>query len=646
MREPTLPRGRKKPATIVFFCLFALVGVFLIVESSLPGDVSRNQSNALGDFWASLVNFFNTKSEGSLVQANSLSLTADSSFLGEGEVAVGTTTSLTFTVGYPKKDAADVYDPSFSVERLDGSDESDYEILVSSSSPSSGSASMSSSVRIVGMKEGSYSIRASLGDDSDVEPVDYSFEVVSLPAPPDDCVSSTVDGTALEGAAIEIPVGEAKMIRSSYIDANDRVPSYHKRGLEGRGADKYMRRYYDITEAGADGTHSEVTIDEYGVLHGVSVTSSPIELSYYGQEFTVSVVSNPDLIEPDETSAITVTAVSDRGLYVNDMDYPSIEEGDVTTDPEGDENYGVKFVAEWSGTVPSDESVRFEIVDDDADGPSLKARIVDEGIDEEGRAYCFVQGYRSSGKIKVRAVSNMDPSISGSTEEIEVMPAEAESFSLLLSGSAISEGMVQKTLGDSIVISGSFTPENTADKNLIATVSDETVLKVSGSGTSVVTISTLKEGEASVTVTSESNPSLSETFLVKVSPRAAYDEGNMNLLYTKIRKGIGHFGAFMVFGCLGYLFLHFLISDPRKDYLAGLISLGISYLLAFITEVIQTFVPGRSGLFNGGGFVDMNIDSLGAAIGVLLAFLGFLIYYLILHAKKAKKAKSQKDQGG
>ena len=105
---------------------------------------------------------------------------------------------------------------------------------------------------------------------------------------------------------------------------------------------------------------------------------------------------------------------------------------------------------------------------------------------------------------------------------------------------------------------------------------------------------------------------------------------DLNSFFLKVRKSIGHFGAFLVLGIFSSL-TYLLYFDHKK----WKISLPINYLqgigLAFLTEFIQLFIPGRVGSLS-----DVLIDSSGFIISSIIV----IIIFIILLLKNNKKNKN------
>ena len=95
------------------------------------------------------------------------------------------------------------------------------------------------------------------------------------------------------------------------------------------------------------------------------------------------------------------------------------------------------------------------------------------------------------------------------------------------------------------------------------------------------------------------------------------NETNIGNFSTIIRKLIGHFFLFLVSGILTTLSFKFLYYDLKKKIALSIIFSSISGLfLAFLTEFIQLFVPGRSGEMR-----DVLIDFSGYLLGAVFIYL-------------------------
>ena len=96
-----------------------------------------------------------------------------------------------------------------------------------------------------------------------------------------------------------------------------------------------------------------------------------------------------------------------------------------------------------------------------------------------------------------------------------------------------------------------------------------------------------------------------------------------------IRKGIGHFGAFLVLAVFGAFIA---IMFFKRKWIFGIISLILGFGIAGLTEYIQTLVPGRYGLFK-----DVMIDYAGYVTGTIVILGIFYICVLFIYIFKGRK---------
>lgn len=143
-----------------------------------------------------------------------------------------------------------------------------------------------------------------------------------------------------------------------------------------------------------------------------------------------------------------------------------------------------------------------------------------------------------------------------------------------------------------------------------------------------------KVGTVTITATSVANPLVSASFELKITPTPFINDNNFGEFQTFIRKAIGHFMLFFVSALFGFgTFYLFLKDDKREDdekkneeakekqlIRTVIYSLIVGIFFAILSEVIQLFVPGRTG-----SVIDVLIDSAGY---ITATFLLFLICYL------------------
>ena len=98
-----------------------------------------------------------------------------------------------------------------------------------------------------------------------------------------------------------------------------------------------------------------------------------------------------------------------------------------------------------------------------------------------------------------------------------------------------------------------------------------------------------------------------------------------------LRKLIGHFSFFGLNGVVTFLYFYFLNKDKlfKHQLITIVIPIAIGIFVAFLTELIQLLIPGRSG-----EIVDVIIDISGYLLGFSLTL---LITYLIDRKRKLLK---------
>ena len=113
-----------------------------------------------------------------------------------------------------------------------------------------------------------------------------------------------------------------------------------------------------------------------------------------------------------------------------------------------------------------------------------------------------------------------------------------------------------------------------------------------------------------------------------VSPNTINDS-NIGSFTHIIRKLVGHFGLFVLSGSFTSWSIYLMIKDQNwyKHYRGIYITLSVGLLLSALTEIIQLFIPDRSG-----EFTDVLIDFSGYLLGFCVVSL--IIFLIYRHQKK------------
>ena len=407
-----------------------------------------------------------------------------------------------------------------------------------------------------------------------------SLTAVSLE---DNSISKTVDITVNERPApteFELTVTNSQILNGFSERVIFSIDDY---------TDNRAVRYFDTSLVSLESSNPDIATIEDGVIHAKSVGSATIFASDYPSRLVdIEVIENPNpLVYPDESSwEITGNNVA----HIYDMDHAETNFNQLSID--------------WGDTIPSDQSVTWKVEDE------LLAK-----IDADGK----LRGYKKTGFTNVIAISNMD------TEQQKIFPISVEEVlptamdvNIRLDGGPLDE---EVSVGDTIYISAIFSPDNTTNLYIDVISSDAAVLTAQIEGRTGK-ITAKKEGIATITVSSAANPELSETLVFEVMPKKAIDGENYVDFASFIRKSIGHFLLFGVSAIFTTWAFYFILNKViKKKWFIVLVSGLFGIAVASVTEMIQLFIPLRSGTW-----IDVGINILGYAVFLALTILfGFLI---------------------
>lgn len=587
MKVKELPSLKKRSKKVyVFLVLYSILSLFIVVESALPGSVSGAQSGFFSDIIAYIINIFTGGQTPSLVEPETIVLESDSSYLGEGKIALGSSSRLTFRIEYPE---ADSYRQDFEIERIKGG-EGEYQLTI-------GSAVLDNNllyqtVNVIGLEVGEYQFNFRMNEELFLP---YSFSVVDLPAP-EDFVIGEVPNTLSVGESCYIPLylTDPDNKLSGRLDTENMNEEERKIAV-----DHYLRRIYDPEKLDSH-IPSGLSLTNDGIL---TATQSGTYKCWIGDEthsFIVNVIDDGIVSVPTDFSLET----SGRA-YLNDYDY-YLE----------DDFYGFHLDGVFSNSSDN-QFVSFTIKNDDNSYGQLR-RIDANSV--------YVLGYRKLGTIVIEASSPLDSSIKH-TIEVQVEEAMPESFSLNIGSEANLE------VGSYLRVNGLFSPLQTANRGL--TISENTnpeVVSISGNSSSTITIRGEKEGTTTLTFISAANPSLSARLTLNIESRHVINDDNASSFHQSLRKFIGHFSLFAIDAIFGFFFFfYYLEGDKRRWWLTLASVLFLSLFMAGLTELLQLLVPER-----GPSFYDAGIDFLGAVCGLVLIFLIYLLIYYIRRKKEKK----------
>ena len=594
---------KKKPLFYVSLGMYALLSVFIIFESCLDSGLSGLQSQVFAKISSWFINEVSDEVPAKLIKPESLELIEDTSYLGTGNIGIGTTTRVTLKATYPKDidKSKERYDYTYTTNQALGNN-NDYNIVWQTSTSAN---TFNIVMRIVAndISPDLYQIDVNLAD---TKSYSYQFHIVDLPAPTNyECRLTNTN----------IKIGGTTTVDIKLKDDNlNKIPEEK---------DSYLRRYFDTAKLNYSSLDASVaTIDRYGVIKGISNGTTKVTYGTYTFDVTVS---NETIIKP-ATNEITL-AKSENGksqLSLLDYDYIATSEDDPN-------DYSVILYPTFTNNALEDQSVRWE-----SSNP-LMGKIAPYSYDlngyplykdEDNKTCVRICGYRQPGDFFIRCISNADNSV---YKDINLYSGEAKATNMDVKLSKTGEIAVN----DQITVTATIAPKNTNNKCIRVTPSDDKMCDVINNTTEVVTIKALKSGTCHFQVESISNDHLTYEFDMTFTAQKAINEENFSSFHAFMRKFAGHFFLFLVTAIFGMMFFYLFIEDIKKVWLSLSMTLISGFFLAGLSEFIQYFIPTR-----GGTWSDIGIDFLGYVIGTALTIgVIFLIRLIIMKVKEKKESK-------
>ena len=592
MRLPSLKH--RKPIVYISLSIYLVLIIFIIVESCLSSGLSGIQSNFIAYISAIFVNKASGPQESVVLKPNQITGYTDSSYLGEGKIALGTTSLVSFEVKYPDKSHSDdVYDKSFTVDSVLGNKD-DYNLVLSSHESGK---SFFADVRIVANNISSeeYSIKLKVADKLDYT---YSFNIVEKEAPIN--YDLRLEKTTLK-------IGETSKVE---IKLNPK---------EGRqDSDSYLRRYFDVTKLNHSSLNPAVAdIDKYGVIHAFSTGTTAVT---YGKETYDVEVTSQSIIKP-AINSLNLSKSEDANQSLSLLDYDYVFEKN-----ENPNLYSAIIYPTFEDTTLEDQNITYYLDN------NLKAILAPYKYDDTGypvykddlnRNCVRVCGYRTKGDVTLTVMSDVDNSIKNSLV-LNVDEAYPTSMDLNVKNKKV-------YLGDQFTIKGIFTPKNVFSSSIEVT-SNNNVVEIINNGTELITIKGKEIGTAHLVIKSKSNNSLTKEIDVEVTGKDAINDNNYSDFHTWIRKFAGHFILFTITSIFGALFFVTYLNTDIEKLISIAITLSIGFIVACVSELIQKYSATRNGSWE-----DVGIDFLGYFVGLAL----FVIVYLIIRLIKKKSHKNE-----
>lgn len=557
----------------IFLSLSILTNTFLILYSTLPTEITEKWNNFFRNIFVSVIN---TATEKEVIPVPLTKL--DLSFSSEE------THKYNYLPGYQVNEI-----PLGSAKQiectylpLDTTDKSIQYSIDDSSVATINASGLTAS--IVGMKAGTTRIHAKnklSGLESSVV-----IKVVETVAP-------TSFEISLEST--EISIGSQQTITLEVDGGN-------------LGHNELINfRYYDNRKLIYTSSNESVcTIDNYGVIYPLSIGNSLITVSNSINGFSRSISVNV-------VDGMPVSLYSDLAIFGSSICY----DNDMLKDQNSGNNHYQLGVKDGNTELNPEDFIW------ESDNELLVK------VDKHGVMRGFRKKTVDDESATITAISKLTgQSVSFNVTVKEELPSSI--WFSVVNGSKETWNPTDYTacVGDNVVINIGYTP-NTSKKDVVVSVSDESVVEFTNQGSSI-SLRLKTEGNCTLSVTSIINPSLSFSFNLEVMKAGAISSDELEDVGYNIRKVIGHALLFAIAETFTVVAL-FMFLYKKKIWVYVSISLGIELLLSILSETIQYFEPDRHGTIK-----DVLINFSGALIAGLL-FAGILLLARIIRKKKEQK---------
>ena len=184
--------------------------------------------------------------------------------------------------------------------------------------------------------------------------------------------------------------------------------------------------------------------------------------------------------------------------------------------------------------------------------------------------------------------------------------------------------------GEAITIKYNFTKYSTIQSTIYSS-SDLSVAKIGDDGV----ITPMGVGDTIITLeVKDSSGTLVKSEVKLIVRQKDFVENISDFIYIYVRKGLGHFGIFLILAIFASLCCFMFFENKKWWHVA--IKIGIifvyGFLFAGLTELLQLITPGRCGLMR-----DVLVDFSGYSLAAVLLSIGFIIFFII----KRKKNKCE-----
>lgn len=361
-------------------------------------------------------------------------------------------------------------------------------------------------------------------------------------------------------------------------------------------------RYYDTRKLAYSSLDESVaTVDKYGVIYPLNEGTTTINVNNgtYSKSLDINVTSGTP--HPNYTS---LSISGSDTCYANDM----------IMDQNTKKNH--------YQLTPKDEET--ELDPEDFIWKSSNELLVK--VDKHGVMRGFRKDSFEEETATITAVSKLTGQETSMTVKVQnELPNKLSFYLDLLDKQVWNPSDYTFTVGDIVTVRVSLTPRPYV-RTIEAVSSDENIIKVTNEG-EYFTMNVVKEGSCKIKITPIINPEIAVETTFNVIKSGAINTDDLPGIYKTLRKSIGHAAVFMVAQIFTYL-TFFMFFNDRKWYVWTSMSLGEGLFISGLSELIQHFVPSRTG-----AWLDVLINFGGVVVGAALAFLGIFITYKIISKK-------------
>lgn len=428
---------------------------------------------------------------------------------------------------------------------------------------------------VMGNSVGTTTITATSNSDNTIKDT-FTFEVVDLIAPTNFEIPSVMSITYNGGNKIPITIINDDLLTKEYDQ------------------DVFLQRYYDVDK-----------------------------LTYESFDTSLIEIGENNILIPKSSSGVGIVTVSNgsvsRTISIN---ITSPKEEQVLPDIEN-----ITCYADDMDVARTNNTVGYQYPLDDVIIVPTNKNVVRVSSDNR------IIGYRKTSSTDINtSITVYDKHNINNKKDYNVTLTNPplSDISLNITGASLENDIYQIEMGGVITVSITNIPSNVYNATFTITSSNEKVATVINQGNSLF-IKTLDEGDIVITITCNENNTIAKTFNVHVIKRGKINNDNRDDFYAFVRKSWGHFLLFAVSGVFTTLAIYQFLYN-KKWWLSLSISIGAGILTAAVSELIQYFVPGRTGAIS-----DVAVDS----IGYLLAVLVFAIVIFVISIIKNHKNKTK-----